>query len=429
MSFLEMPIPLQQTLVVFFILCLVLSMVDFLLGFFQSKKVVFLAVSSFSFFFSFALVFLSLRGSYTFRVKGEAFEPSLSFLSLPCWLHWILFALSFFLALSLLLFALLRQRRRLSPLSIKESFDSLPNGLCFYQDDGLVRLVNEAMNQINLALQNEALLNGNAFWERVQRGPLPKGVHRIQDGEATVLFFLDRKVLSFRKSDHHLDGKIIHEILSVDLSQEYRLNAELKEDLIRLERVRKRLLEYGENVGAFVKEEEELKAKAKIHDALGGLLALSKKRLKQDLGVAQRKELLSFWKIEIEALKNQKEEAKSGLDSIFEAARLVGVRIDYFGQRPAPGSREEKILAHAMHECLTNTISHAEGTSMMVRFEEKDGACSFWIQNDGKKPNGPIQEGGGLSNLRCLVERENGTMEISSDPRFELRVEAKVAKQ
>lgn len=83
----------------------------------------------------------------------------------------------------------------------------------------------------------------------------------------------------------------------------------------------------------------------------------------------------------------------------------------------------EKILIAAMHECLTNTVSHANGKTMTVTVSEKNGKYTIEITNDGEKPKGEIIEGGGLSGLRLLVERENGTMIIHSAPQFELIIE------
>ena len=53
----------------------------------------------------------------------------------------------------------------------------------------------------------------------------------------------------------------------------------------------------------------------------------------------------------------------------------------------------------------------------------KNGKYTIEITNDGEKPKGEIIEGGGLSGLRLLVERENGTMIIHSAPQFELIIE------
>ncbi len=60
---------------------------------------------------------------------------------------------------------------------------------------------------------------------------------------------------------------------------------------------------------------------------------------------------------------------------------------------------------------------------MRVAAREEEDKYTIKITNDGEKPKGEIIEGGGLSGLRLLVERENGTMIIHSAPQFELLIE------
>lgn len=72
-----------------------------------------------------------------------------------------------------------------------------------------------------------------------------------------------------------------------------------------------------------------------------------------------------------------------------------------------------------MPECLTNTVSHANGHLLNVNV--KDNLIK--ITNDGTHPKGIIKEGGGLSSLRSLIEKENGKMIVNSEPQFELIID------
>ncbi|MDY2902985.1 MAG: ATP-binding protein, partial [Bacilli bacterium] len=108
---------------------------------------------------------------------------------------------------------------------------------------------------------------------------------------------------------------------------------------------------------------------------------------------------------------------------IMDAAKLVGVTIKFYGEQPKADRVNEKLLIAAMHECLTNTVLHANGQTMTVNVANKNGKYIIVITNDGEKPKYEIIEGGGLSGLRSLVERENGKMTIHSNPQFELIIE------
>ena len=104
--------------------------------------------------------------------------------------------------------------------------------------------------------------------------------------------------------------------------------------------------------------------------------------------------------------------------------------IEFKGNYPTIDSVTEKILIQAMHECLTNTVSHANGKKMLVELENGIDEFVIRITNDGQKPKGKIIEGGGLSSLRSLIEKENGKMIVKSEPQFELIIQLlKGAKQ
>ena len=114
-----------------------------------------------------------------------------------------------------------------------------------------------------------------------------------------------------------------------------------------------------------------------------------------------------------------KDEKKSNIQVIFEAARLIDIKIEFLGDYPPENSLLEKILIHAMHECLTNTVSHANGHLLNVNVKNN----LIKITNDGTPPKGIIKEGGGLSSLRSLIEKENGKMIVKSEPQFELIID------
>ena len=57
-----------------------------------------------------------------------------------------------------------------------------------------------------------------------------------------------------------------------------------------------------------------------------------------------------------------------------------------------------------------------------IDLEETEEAYCAAFRNDGISPQGKITEGGGLGSLRKKVEREGGTMAITSSPDFTLSV-------
>ena len=420
MRFIDASLTIRQIIVISFILALVLSIIELFTAIRLCKRKGLVITSSLTFTLSFLSVFLTMRGSYRYRVNKEVFEPSLTILKLPLWIF-IAIAIILFVALILsLLYAISWNKKNLSPTSIKESADTLPSGICFYDKNGLVRLINEKMNQLCILTTNKALLNGVEFFNKIANGDVVNCIS-LKKGDEPIIEYNDKTVFSFKRYEHNIDGKIVYEIVALDITKLYFLTIELEKKLNELKAIKKRLIEYGDKVDELAYEKELLKAKIRVHDDMGKLMLTSKRKLSENLSNEDKKRLLSFWKEEIETFKNIKEtEKKSNLKVIDEAAKLIGINIDFKGIKPKPSSINEKILVTAMHECLTNTMSHANGKNMYVISKQEDDKYIIIISNDGKKPQGRIVEGGGLSSLRLLVERENGKMTINSQNGFEL---------
>lgn len=173
MSFLSSPFYVQQIIVILFILALFLSILSIFLSILFCKKAGLITLSSISLIFSFILVFLSMRGSYLHQMEEEVFEPSYSFLKLPLWVFLLFLMFLFLLLIMEFVYFFFWRKKNLSPLSIKESFDTLPMGICFYEDNGLIRLSNTEMDDASFFLDKEALLNGSTFYERLEKKEIP----------------------------------------------------------------------------------------------------------------------------------------------------------------------------------------------------------------------------------------------------------------
>lgn len=424
MRFIDAPLCVRQIIIGSLILTFVLAIIGLFTAVRLCKKRAYIMLSMLMFIFSFVVVFLTMRGSYLYRIKMPVFEPSFTVLKLPIWIYYVV-SLVLFVGTIIGLVSVVRWRKNhISPISIKESADTLPAGICFYEQSGLVSLVNTEMNDLCILSTGKALLNGKDFWLKISHGELEENCQSLQMGDKPIIEYSNCKVVSFKKYTHEIDGKIVYEIVATDISERYRLTRELEQKLDELKKINNRLVVYGKNVAELTKEKEHLAAKIRIHNDMGKLLLTTKRKLNAPLTEAEGKELVSFWQAEIETLKfTRKVSKKSNLKVIEDAAKLVGVNLIFEGEQPEPDTVREKILTHAMHECLTNTVSHANGKNMTVVVSEKNDVYTISIINDGEKPKGVIVEGGGLTGLRSLVERENGKMTLKSTPHFELLIE------
>jgi len=365
-----------------------------------------------------------MRGSFLYRVNRPVFSPSLKVLSLPFAVIAIYSVYSLIVALTELALVIRYGKTHLSSLSIKESLDTLPAGICFFEESGLVRLVNKKMIKLCALATGKAFLNGVKFWIDLRSGYLKNGCVLIKDEVEPIIEFSNGEIISFSKFSRKLKGKKIYEIVATDVTEKYLLTKQAERKFEELKTINKRLISYSETVAEVTREKEILATKMRIHDDIGGLLLTTKRKLSKEITKEERQDLINFWKAEIIALnsiKNQKK--KHNLQVIFDVAKLVGVTVNYVGNYPKADGKVEKILVSAMHECLTNTVSHANGKNLNVYFTENADGYNIEITNDGIKPQGKIKEGGGLTGLRTLVEREKGKMIIYHNPEFKLCIE------
>ena len=83
MKFVEAPLYGQQITIILFILTLVLSIMDLFIAIRIYKKIVFKIITVFFFVFSFLSIFLTMQGSYLYRMNRPVFELSLTIIQWP----------------------------------------------------------------------------------------------------------------------------------------------------------------------------------------------------------------------------------------------------------------------------------------------------------------------------------------------------------
>lgn len=331
----------------------------------------------------------------------------------------VMLVLSLFLSISNQTMLLIYQKHHLTAHSFQEAFDMISTGICFYDKDGVIRLVNKEMYSLANLNGDDFTLNGKPFFEDIRK----KGLPSTTKDENHIIVKYPTKVILYQKSTHTLNKNVFYEISGNDITENYRLNGQLEETNKELTKLSQRLFEYGERINETIHDEEVLQAKIKIHDQMGKLLLTTKRRLNSIMSAEERKELLQIWRNETSAFSTIKEEPKKSELEIFKSAcQLVDVTLKYEGAILPQGYKCEKLLIQAMHECLTNIVKHANGKTMFVKVKEERYDYHIEITNDGISPKEGIKEGGGLSSLRQIIEKEGGKMSVISQPEFQLKL-------
>ena len=341
--------------------------------------------------------------------------------SIPVSIDFLLLSLFTLLNLFITIVLIRNRKNTISKMSIKEAFDDLPCGICFYEASGVTRLVNSKRNDFSIRITGEYLLNGKKFISILTDENIKRNSLSHQEEEEYIIS-LDDHVYSFRRREHQLSDKSLYEIIATDITRKHQLSRELNKKNKELSSFNKRMRQYGETIEELTIEKETLSAKRNIHDKLGKLLILSRQSLDKDRTEEEKEVLLSTWKNTLIAFESMKEnESNDTYDELFKAAKDIGISIIFCGRRPE-SRKGKKIAAKAIIECMTNTIKHAKGNEVYVSFKERNRFIEIQITNNGEQPKEEIKEGGGLSSLRLLIEREGGSMQIISFPRFEMNI-------
>ncbi len=373
------------------------------------RKLLLCAFSSFSFFS--LIIFVCLNYANIFvdvEYESTVFTDFFPFY-IPVWVVNIIYLVC------ILLDEYKIRKNTISPLSVKESFDNLPTGLCFAKSNGMVQLVNYQMNELSHIILGDDLQNANIFWEKVCNGKLNNNISRFVTGDKPELRLPDGSVWTFSKEDLGVTTQII----ATNMTNYYRLTNTLKHKNEELELMSHRLRKYGENVDEYTRSKERLETKVRIHNEIGQALLTTRRTLNSD--ESDFKAVLDLWNRNISALRMESEPQNNVdyLGELIKAAKSAHVEVIIEGQFPEDNDVKQMIVAAAT-EALTNAIRHADAEKLFIEIDSTKKYYIACISNDGKIPDAPITEGGGLGSLRRRIEKNGGIMSVSWEPEFRL---------
>lgn len=306
----------------------------------------------------------------------------------------------------------------ITAMSIKESFDSLPTGLCFYYESGMPKLVNSRMEYICRSLTGHLLQNAVSFVRELKTG-IVRGC--IEAGDNPIYRLDDGTVINFSVNEVAGGKIIIYELLAADVTEEYLLTEILREKEKQAGYINKRLKALLTMTGYNVMERELLELKVNLHDNLGRSLLLAKRCLTNPYSV-DKQELVSLWDQNIRILKNEQPEYwQKPYYMSRSQAMLLGIDLIIDGELPTDESLQP-VINTAINVHVTNVLRHTEGTKAYINVSDENGGWKLTFSNDGKGPESDIRETGGLGNLRKAVENAGGTMKVTSSPSFELDI-------
>ena len=313
-----------------------------------------------------------------------------------------------------------RNRKTISHSSIKEAFDNLPTGVCFFNEDGLTVLCNLSMQRFSFAVSGKDVQFITDLEDCLSPDFIPIS-HVQKDGKLFVLDDGSAWQLEKRMFIHE-NGDRYTQYIAAEVSDLHNSRMELLKENEQLHKVQRDLKRLSANVVTITREEEILNTKMRVHDEMGKCLVAAQKYLKEDCVETIPDSLTAAWQRAVSMLKYTNDTPDE--DMLLQIRKTCEyVKLAYIQRGELPKQeRVAYLLTCAVRECVTNAVRYAEATELYADFSQTGTDASVSVTNNGKLPQQPIVEGGGLATLRRRVERAGGTMTVQSFPQFKLTV-------
>lgn len=308
------------------------------------------------------------------------------------------------------------KKEQLGENSVKESVDNLPDGICFSKLDGTPLLVNRQMQEISYQVFGKKLVNDLLCARDIEANRIKPRTKILQ--REPLIVESNSKVWQIKIIHHGL----VKETLAYDITLEWALYGEIEKITRANQRMNAELKAYQEKIGEYTRQKETLQAKIKIHDRLGQALIYFRRYLeKTEKTPEDRRRLETLWGECLLLFDDEKEPVKvaSAWDKFITTAGAIGVDVMVEGE--VPESKEDQaLLVELVHEALNNAIRHGHAKKIWITLKDQGPTFTCCIKNDGDLPTGPVEEKGGLKNMRQRLAYYDGSLAVRRESLFEL---------
>ena len=195
---------------------------------------------------------------------------------------------------------------RISRNAVKEGFDTLPAAICYFDRNGLLRLINHRMQEIAAVLCGRDL---QTLTDLEQALRSPGGGVRLRDEAARICEFPDGTVYHFTvRPVQDKYGIPYTEVMATDVTQLATLHAALQQENERLADANRRAKRLYDNMPDIVREEEILKMKMRVHDDIGHTLLAARRALRHEHDLARLRSEAAKWESSISLLCRARQE-------------------------------------------------------------------------------------------------------------------------
>lgn len=348
---------------------------------------------------------------------GENNHPSF-LLKIPIWIFLAGMSLLIICLCLLVRNEILTCRKNISAWSVKETMDDVPCGVCVSDSWGRIVLSNKKMRELSRMLIGAVLQNYEDLKQVLDGNKSVQGVTRLSP-ENSVLYLPNGTVWMFQNymlTEEEVAGYL--QTVAFDVTEIYFNSEKIRMKNEKLELLNQKLKKMYEQIDESIREQETLKMKMQVHDSFGRSLLTIRRMLEGNKEPDYMKNQLEILKQSVYILSGimQDDTEKQYEESIKHAEKL-GVSVEIEGEL-CDEYQVALITDKAIRECITNCIRHAHGRRVYVQSHKTREGWNVCITNDGERPKEGCREGGGLSALREVVERDGGKMTTKFEPEF-----------
>ena len=196
---------------------------------------------------------------------------------------------------------------------IRESFDSLPVAICFFDKNGVVRLINHRMLMLTDRLRKNGIQTFDELEAALQQ---PPETVCCLNKELQLYRFFDQSVFQFTEKT---------QVTACDVTELLQSQNRLQKENERLKDANDRLRKLFEQMPDLIREEETLAMKLRVHDDIGYSILSARRLLSQQAGLDEIRAGAAVWEQSIEVLyRSFKTDEKQ--DALEEAVRRAEKR-------------------------------------------------------------------------------------------------------
>lgn len=287
----------------------------------------------------------------------------------------------------------------ISVLSVKKGIDMSDAGIMFLDENKNIILINNIMSDILKKLNIKKDYIDDLIKKCIEN--IDNGYLLKCNDKAYLLKILNDKEISL-----------------IDITELYKLQEQEKLQNKEIKDNNQKILDAINNMEKIEKTKNLLKIKNEYHDIMGHRLALFTKYLEQNPKDVKN---ILFLLDSIDEDFNPKLSSDYKLNNLVNMYQVIGINIIVKGGFP-PNEKVSNIFFEIIRESVTNAIIHADSKNIKVTITQYLDRIEMIITNDGKKPSHTIYENEGIKGMRRKLAIINGSLNISTDNYFSLKV-------